>query len=63
LQRQEFDVEVPSASELIARALDHRDEHVIKFTEAAVRENTLRPDPRYLAAIIAVQQRIPRWVG
>jgi len=48
---------------LIARAPDHRDEHVIKFTEAAVRENTLRPDPRYFAAILAVQQRIPRWVG
>jgi hypothetical protein len=60
---KEFDVEAPSASELIARASDHRDEHVIKFTEAAVRENTLRPDPRYFAAILAVQQRIPRWVG
>ena len=34
---------------------------LVGLAEAAVRENMLRPDPRYFAAILAVQQRIPRW--
>jgi hypothetical protein len=48
---------------LIARALAKGDEHVIKFTEAALRENSLRPDPRFPAAILAAQQRIPARMG
>ncbi len=36
--------------ELIDRAVATRDEHAIKFTEACVRENAIRPDPAYLAA-------------
>jgi len=51
--------EVPPFDELIARAVEHKDEHVIKFTEACLRENGLRPDPRYAVAVQAAQQRIP----
>jgi hypothetical protein len=35
---------------LAAEAIDIGDEHAIKICEATVRENALRPDPRYLAA-------------
>ncbi|MEU7075708.1 questin oxidase family protein [Streptomyces narbonensis] len=51
--------EVPPFAELVARSVEHQDEHVIKFTEACLRENGLRPDPRYAAAAQAAQQRIP----
>ncbi|GAA1893241.1 questin oxidase family protein [Streptantibioticus ferralitis] len=51
---------VPAFDELAARALEHQDEHVIKFTEACIREHALRPDPRFAAAVLAAQQRIPR---
>jgi hypothetical protein len=46
--------------DLFGRALVHGDEHVIKFTEACYRENTLQPDPRFAAAVQAALQRIPR---
>ncbi|OHV05161.1 questin oxidase family protein [Mycobacterium talmoniae] len=58
--RRAADVDAPPVAELIGRALDHGDEHVIKFTEAALREHALRPDARFLPAILAAQQRIPR---
>ncbi|WP_405858392.1 questin oxidase family protein [Streptomyces sp. NBC_00090] len=51
--------EVPPFHELVARSVEHKDEHVIKFTEACLRENGLRPDPRYAAAAQAAHQRIP----
>ncbi|MGW0389524.1 questin oxidase family protein [Streptomyces sp. NPDC003042] len=50
--------EVPPSDELGARAAAHGDEHVIKFTEACLREYALRPDPRYPAAAFAAQLRI-----
>ncbi|MFG2181974.1 hypothetical protein ACGFLS_25110 [Streptomyces abikoensis] len=50
----------PPAPELAARAAEHGDEHVIKFTEACLREHALRPDPRYLAAAYAAQGRVDR---
>ncbi|MCC3768935.1 questin oxidase family protein [Streptomyces sp. UNOC14_S4] len=50
--------ELPPLHELGARAVEHGDEHVIKFTEACLREYALRPDPRYTAAAFAAQQRI-----
>jgi Questin oxidase-like len=53
-------IDVPAAPELMARALANGDEHVIKLTEAALREHALRPDPRFPAAILAVQERIQR---
>ncbi|MFE9328597.1 hypothetical protein ACIHDR_47490 [Nocardia sp. NPDC052278] len=49
-----------SWDELGARAAEHRDEHVIKFTEACLREHLLRPDPRYAVAAYAAIERIPR---
>ncbi|MFE0192400.1 hypothetical protein [Streptomyces sp. NPDC058989] len=52
--------EPPPMSELGARAAEHGDEHVIKFTEACLREYALRPDPRYPAAAFAALRRIPR---
>ncbi|MFJ9415240.1 hypothetical protein ACIRPT_13865 [Streptomyces sp. NPDC101227] len=58
--RSEFAEEPPSMAELGARAAEHGDEHVIKFTEACLREYALRPDPRYPAAAFAAQRRIGR---
>ncbi|WP_171172266.1 questin oxidase family protein [Streptomyces sp. I05A-00742] len=55
--------EPPRTAELGARAAEHGDEHVIKMTEACLREYALRPDPRYLAAAAAAQRRIPRLDG
>ncbi|MFI6771203.1 hypothetical protein [Streptomyces sp. NPDC050355] len=52
--------DLPPMGELGARAAEHGDEHVIKFTEACLREYALRPDPRYPAAAFAAQLRIPR---
>ncbi len=54
------ETEVPGFDDLIAAAVEHGDEHVIKFTDACLREHLLRPDPRYPAAVLAVQHRIPR---
>lgn len=50
----------PTFAELSARAVEHGDEHVVKFTEACAREYALRPDPRYPAAAHAAQRRLPR---
>lgn len=44
--------------ELIDRAIAHGDDHVIKFTEAALREDRIRPDPIYRAAAEMLQRRI-----
>lgn len=52
--------DLPPLDELGARAVEHGDEHVIKFTEGCLREYALRPDPRYPAAAYAAQRRIPR---
>jgi hypothetical protein len=51
--------DTPAFDELVVRAVEHGDEHVIKFTEACQREHALRPDPRYPAAVLAAHQRIP----
>ncbi|MFF7730597.1 hypothetical protein [Streptomyces sp. NPDC008001] len=56
--RDAQEAEVPPFDELIARAVEHGDEHVLKFTEACRREHALRPDPRYGAAVLAAQHRI-----
>lgn len=56
---QATQTEIPTFEELSARAVEHGDEHVIKFTEACLREYALRPDPRYPAAALAAHQRIP----
>jgi questin oxidase-like protein len=54
------ETDVPPFEELVERAVAHGDEHVIKFTEAAMREHALRPDPRYATAVLAAHERIPR---
>jgi len=50
-----FDID---ADDLAGRAYEHGAEHAIKLVEACVRENALRPDPRYGAAAMAALQRI-----
>ncbi|NBH03178.1 questin oxidase family protein [Amycolatopsis sp. SID8362] len=56
--RAATDADLPSFDELSARSVEHGDEHVIKFTEACLRENLLRPDRRFAAAAFAGLQRI-----
>ena len=46
--------------ELAAEAVDVGDEHAIKICEATMREDALRPDPRYLAAARAALDLIRR---
>jgi hypothetical protein len=45
---------------LAAEAVDIGDEHAIKMCEATMRENALRPDPRYLGAASAALSLIRR---
>jgi hypothetical protein len=47
--------------ELVDRAIAHKEEHVIKLTEACLREDRIRPDPAYRAAAEAALQRIKPW--
>jgi hypothetical protein len=51
--------ETPSPSDLGARAVEHPDPHVVKFTEACLQEHALRPDPVYLHAAANLLARIP----
>jgi hypothetical protein len=50
--------ELPAA-ELIGRAVEHGDEHVIKLTEAALREHARTGDPTLLVAADRFRDRIP----
>jgi hypothetical protein len=52
------DAEAPTA--LAARAVEHGDEHAIKFTEACLREDALRPSPAYRAAVRLALELLPR---
>jgi hypothetical protein len=54
-------VDPPSPNELVARAIEHRDPHVIKFTDACLREHVLNPDPCYLHAVHHVLHQTPTW--
>ena len=50
-----------SPEELAARAAEHGDEHVIKMTEACIREYRAKPDPYYLfASDTAIRAIAPR---
>jgi hypothetical protein len=40
----------PAGAELAGRAVEHGDEHVIKLTEAALREHARTGDPTLLVA-------------
>jgi len=53
--------DVPDRAELAARAIEHADTHVVKFTEACLREHALRPDPVYLAAAARLITSTPAW--
>ncbi len=50
----------PVADELIDRAIDNGDEHAIKFTEACLREEAVRPLPIFRAAADDVIRRTPK---
>lgn len=50
-------------SDLAGEALELGDEHAIKLCEAAMRENALRQDPRYLGAASAAIDLIRRRLG
>lgn len=52
---------VLAPNELAARAVEHREPHAIKFTEACLREHRRRPDPVYLRAAQHVIDHMPRW--
>jgi len=47
------------SSALIDRAIAHGDEHVIKFTEACLRQHARRPSPAYLAAARHASEVLP----
>lgn len=55
------DAPVADLAELVARAAEHRDTHVVKFTEACAREYARRPDPVYLRAAHRVIDQMPPW--
>ena len=42
--------EPPTPAELVARAVEHRDPHAIKYTAACLSEHARHPDPAYLQA-------------
>jgi hypothetical protein len=56
-----IDLDAPSSRELVARAVEHRDPHALKFTDACVGEYALNPDPRYLHAADHVLRNVPGW--
>jgi hypothetical protein len=51
----------PTPAQLAARAAEHGDFHVVKFTEAALREHALRPEPAYLLAAQRFLDLAPAW--
>ena len=58
---EEADTPAVTAGELVARAAEHKDPHVVKFTEACLREDALRPDPAYRLAAQHVIDHTPSW--
>ncbi len=51
---------LPSADEIVDRAVFSGDEHAIKFTEACLREHALEPNPVFLAAALDMSGRYGR---
>jgi hypothetical protein len=51
--------DAPTPADVRARAAEHRDPHVVKFTEACARENALHPDPVYMLAAQHVLEHTP----
>ena len=56
----EIEVRDCDEDQLIDRAIINGDEHVIKFTEACLRRNTIRPSPAYFAAVDSALAVMPR---
>jgi hypothetical protein len=56
-----LDADPPGPQELIARAVTHQDPHVLKFSDACVREYALSPDPVYLQAAQHVLGQLAPW--
>lgn len=54
-----WDGEQPSTDELIENAVEHGDMHVIKLTEACLREHSVRADPRYLQLAARLRTQVP----
>lgn len=50
-----------SAEALVDAAVKHRDVHVIKLTEACLREDRIRPSPAYRAAAEALLKKFQPW--
>jgi hypothetical protein len=59
LPAREVDPPKESTEALVARAVAHGDEHVIKLAEACVARNAIRPHPAYLAAIESALELLP----
>jgi len=53
--------EPPPPGELVARAVENQDPHVVKFVEACLREHARHPDDVYLHAARHVLGRMPPW--
>jgi hypothetical protein len=60
-QDTESEADPPPTAELVASAVEHRDTHALKFSEACAREHALNPDPAYLLAAQHVLGQLPRW--
>jgi Questin oxidase-like len=56
----DFDRREADEEQLVDRAVEHGDEHVIKFTEACLRRNALAPSPAYFAAVEHALGMIPK---
>jgi hypothetical protein len=52
---------LPGAADLIERAARHRDEHVIKLTEACLGEDAFQSAPIFRALPQRVAEKIPAW--
>ena len=50
-----------STTELAQRAVEHGDEHMMKITEACLREYAIRPDARYLVLAESMLNKLPRY--
>ena len=48
-----------SERELVERVVEHGDQHVMKLAEAALRENAIRPDPRYRLLAERLLRNVP----
>jgi hypothetical protein len=55
------DLDTPTPGELVARAVEHRDTHALKFAQACASEYARNPIPIYMQAAEHVMRQLPRW--